>query len=236
MAFRCILMCFATLTASLPALAQSTEVDNCMTRLAEPEAQIDACSAVIDAGEADSVVIAQAHQIRGNAHMAAGDFSQAIHDFDIVLSLYPGTPNALYGRGSANLQLDRLDQAIADFDRAIALDPALMPAQVERAVAHSMLGLYEPALGDLDRVLSRAPDADAARGVRVMVHGRLGQVDAAIADLEVLSHRQPGWIADLQRELADAGTYVGPVDGRLGHRTRVALRQAIDSDLWPTWP
>ena len=200
-----------------------------MTRLDAPDVQIDACSAVIDAGEASSVVIAQAHQHRGIAHIAAGDFNRAVHDFDTVLGLYPGTPGALYGRGSANLQLDRLDQAIADFNQAIALDPALMPAQVERAVAHSMLGLYEPALGDLDRVLSRAPEADAARGVRVMVHGRLGQTDAAIADLEVLSHRQPSWIADLQRELTDAGTYAGP--GRRPARPRNPRRPAASHRL-----
>jgi len=86
---------------------------------------------------------------RGTAHIAKGEYDQAIACFDKAIAIAEDFPEAYCNRGTAYYEKGELDLAIADFDRAIELDPDCAEAYYNRAVARYDKGEYDKARADV---------------------------------------------------------------------------------------
>src|SRR5437763_3489152 len=69
---------------------------------------------------------------RGFAHLAGGDYEQAVQAYDEAIRLHPQTPSAYYHRGFAHVCRGRYDAALADFDTAVRLDATFADAYYSR--------------------------------------------------------------------------------------------------------
>ncbi len=77
--------------------------------------------------------LAIAHNNRGNAYTAKGDFDRAIHDFDQSIKLDPTYAKPFNNRGAAYLRKGEYDLALKSLDQAIKLNPNNGRAFVNRA-------------------------------------------------------------------------------------------------------
>ena len=97
------------------------------------DAQIEGCSALIKDGKEPTLVLAIAHNNRGNAYSVKGDYDRAIQDYDVAIRLDPTYPKPFNNRGLAYQKKGDYDRAIKDFDEAIKLDPKYGYAFANRA-------------------------------------------------------------------------------------------------------
>ncbi len=99
----------------------------------------------------------------GFGYIKAGDYDQAIADFDHAIRIaHTLLVDACNGRGNAYIGKGDYDNAIADFDRAIFLSPNDVSGYYNRGIAHGQKGDYDSAIADFDSVISINPnDADA---------------------------------------------------------------------------
>jgi tetratricopeptide (TPR) repeat protein len=89
----------------------------------------------------------------GMQHISTGDYAGAVRDFNGIIHLAPGNPEALAGRALARYYLGDLTSARADIDKVTLTKPAL-------ALGHYVSGLvfmaekkYVDAVGQLDKAL-----------------------------------------------------------------------------------
>jgi len=87
-----------------------------------PDLQIRGCTALIDFGNEKPYVLSIAHNNRGNAYTAKGDYDRAIENYDESIKLNPDYARAFNNRGVVYLKKGEYDQAIKDFDEAIRLN------------------------------------------------------------------------------------------------------------------
>src|SRR5438132_11544831 len=64
-----------------------------------PDFQIEGCTALIDSGRETTQTLAIAHNNRGNAYTAKGDYDRAIQDYDQSLKFNQGYARAFNNRG-----------------------------------------------------------------------------------------------------------------------------------------
>ncbi len=93
------------------------------------ESAVGDCTKAIEADAADveltnrNSTTADLFICRARALLGAGRFSEALHDSEYSLTLWPGVPAALTTRGRVLEALGRRDEAIADFQRALTNAP-----------------------------------------------------------------------------------------------------------------
>jgi len=97
--------------------------------------RINGCTALI-ASSQGTTALAIAHNNRGNAYTASGDFDRAIPDFDQSIKLDPATAKPFNNRGAAYLRKGEYDLALKSLDEAIKLNPNYGRAFVNRAGAY----------------------------------------------------------------------------------------------------
>jgi len=118
----------------------------------------------------------------GNAHAKAGEYDQAIEQYDHVIRLDPDHINALNNRGNAHLAKGAYDEAVADFDRAITLKPDFATAYCNRGNAYQGRGEYDRAIRDYGVALQLKPDMAVALDNRAKAYDRKGMHDQARKD------------------------------------------------------
>ena len=91
---------------------------------------------------------------RGAAHMAKGEYDQAIACFDKALAIEPGFAEAYCNRGTAYYEKGQYDPAISDFSKAIEINPDFAEAYYNRAVAYFDKREYGKALQDVQKAQS----------------------------------------------------------------------------------
>ena len=98
------------------------------------------------------------------AHLAKGDFNDALQYFDAAISRDPSNYLSIFQRGATYLSLGRNNQATADFDKVLSIKPDFEAALLQRA-----------------RIKAKNADWAAARED----YGRAGKKDGAgIAEIE----------------------------------------------------
>src|SRR5262245_62715040 len=108
--------------ASGPAIAQPAASDEqrCTGAVpALPQAQVDACTALIASKRYRGQNLAILHSNRGVAYGKAGDHEHAMADFDAAIRISPGHLRAHVNRGNAALAKHDYERAIASFSQAI---------------------------------------------------------------------------------------------------------------------
>jgi TPR repeat protein len=119
---------------------------------------------------------------QANAHARAGEYDQAVEQYNRVIAGKPDHASALNNRGNVLLAKGQPDQAIADFDRAIALKPDFAAAYCNRGNAFQGKAEYDRAIRDYTVALQLKPDLAAALNNRASTYDRKGLHDMARKD------------------------------------------------------
>ena len=121
---------------------------------------------------------------RGWASFDAGNFGDAMAEFDLAIELDPNNADFYDGRGWAFYLLEEYDLALADLDQAIELDSNVPAFHTDRGVVHNSLGEFELALADFDQALALEPDefllADTLMNLGIALEG-VGAPEDALA-------------------------------------------------------
>ncbi|KAI9850747.1 MAG: hypothetical protein M1838_005158 [Thelocarpon superellum] len=107
-----------------------------------------------------------------NAHLAKGDFNDALTYFDAAIARDPRNYLTLFKRGATHLSLGRNTQASEDFDKVLAIKPDFEGALLQRAKIKSKNGDWDAAKQDyLAAGKSGGPevaDLDEAQGAAAL--------------------------------------------------------------------
>src|SRR5882757_11243247 len=127
--------------------AKATDEQRCTGQAGvTADAQAAACTALIDSKRFSKQNLAILHSNRGIAHGKAGDYDQAIADFDAALRINPNHLRAYVNRGNANFTRRDYDRAVADFGQAIRLEPKNVTIVMSRAAAFEAKGDLKSAI------------------------------------------------------------------------------------------
>ena len=119
---------FVTFAVSSPALCLSLDQQLAYCSNVDgkfsADIQISGCTAIIDAGTADSRTLARIYFRRALAYDDKSEFALAIRDYNEVIRLNPDDATALNNRALDLAILGRdLEQALIDSNRAVSLEP-----------------------------------------------------------------------------------------------------------------
>ncbi len=118
---------------------------------------------------------AKAYFQRGNKSFNAGEYQEAIDDYNKAIELDLQDTKTYYNRGNAYRALGEYQKAINDYDKAIALSP-------HRVNAHHALGEYQEAINDYDKAIALDPQDAGAYYNRGNAYRALGEYQKAIND------------------------------------------------------
>jgi len=93
-----LLTCLCTWASAQSPRLKNIELCNGKDR-SSPDFQIEGCTALIDSGRETTQTLAIAHNNRGNAYTAKGDYDRAIQDYDQSLKFNRGYARAFNNRG-----------------------------------------------------------------------------------------------------------------------------------------
>jgi tetratricopeptide (TPR) repeat protein len=150
-------ICVATVAGcmlSVSAPAQTQQDWALCQDLRSPDAPIEGCTAVIQAGRQLLDRLAVAQNNRGVAYRLKAEYNKAINDFDQAIRLRPNYSNAFNNRGYRNK--GDLDHALADYDQAIALKSDDLAAYYNRGLALDDKGEHQRAVADFTHQPVRA--------------------------------------------------------------------------------
>lgn len=126
---------------------------------------------------------ASAHYNRGTLYLEAGQYVEAIADFDQAIALAPELAEAYNNRGLAHYERSELTQAVIDFDTTLQLNPDLAQAHYNRANVHFTVGEYLDAILAYDRAIELQPDYPRAFINRGSAYHIVDGYEEAIEDL-----------------------------------------------------
>jgi tetratricopeptide (TPR) repeat protein len=125
----------------------------------------------------------------------SGNYSEAIRNFDEVLRLSPGDPEALNNRCWARAIVGDLDNALKDCNQALQLRPRYGDAFDSRGFVNLRTGRNTNAIDDYDAALSIDPRRASSLYGRGIAKTRRGDADAGRSDIATAKAIQPN-IAD----------------------------------------
>lgn len=133
-----------------PSLA--AEANDCFGT--DNDQRLKACSDLIDTPGLPIEILSHAYAMRALAYSLAGQFPEAISDYDHAIALIPNFPVALNNRAWAYFRWGKLDQAAIDVDASLRLDPTSPHALDTRAHVNQWQGDQERALQDYDQAMA----------------------------------------------------------------------------------
>lgn len=172
--------------------------------------------------DATALFIERSYQSRGFAYLQAGQYPDALRDFERAMALNPRDPNAYVGRGTLFARTGSHDRALADFGRAIEIDPAYAEPYAKRCFTKMLLDRPRDALPDCEKAVALNPRHRDA-------HTNLGVVYAALnraAEAEA-SYRRA---LDIEPSNADANFNYGVLLVVLGRHDEARRPLAIGCD------
>jgi tetratricopeptide (TPR) repeat protein len=122
--------------------------------------------------------------LRGIASAALGANSEALTDFDQVISRDAHHVSAYAHRSLIHRAQRAYEQAVEDTNRMLALAPELPEVTLLRNVVYAEMDKARRGLGTFDYRLENAPGDTDAAVLQGMAHCALGQYDQALASFE----------------------------------------------------
>ncbi len=147
-----------------------------------PEPQIKGCTAIIDSENETALVLAIAHNNRGDAYATKGDFDLAIKDYNSAIKLNPNFSKPFNNRGVAFQKKGDYERALKDFDEAIRLSPDYARAFANRAETNQKRRDYQQAARDYDDAIRLQPDLKSVWNGRCWARAVLDELQPALAD------------------------------------------------------
>ena len=154
------LLALSAAVLSAPAFAQDEEADQpwlkaydyCGQEPTEPAKSIEACTEALDSGRLEPLQAAAAHYNRGRIHTTAGDFAEAVDDFNAAIQLNELDPVFYHDRGTAQRKAEDYDAAIESYTKAtdLGFEPKF-GVYFNRGVAYHYKGDRDNALKDFQR-------------------------------------------------------------------------------------
>ena len=141
--------------------------------------------AAADGSNADETEHPKTFLDRGDRHVAAREFDQAIAEYTRAIALKPNFAEAYNNRAYANYsKYDGTGDPLSDLNRAIELRPDYPHALNTRGCVYLSGGDLDRALADFSRAIELQPDYPRAYRNRANAYARTGQTALAIADWE----------------------------------------------------
>jgi tetratricopeptide (TPR) repeat protein len=129
---------------------------------------------------------AEAHNNRGVAHLAKGDYRSAITDFTRALEMNSDYVEAHYNLAIAYIEGPyEYDRAIGECNQALALTPNMPQVYNTRGDAYARRGDYDLAVADLTEAIRLNPTHAETYVNRGLARARKGVFDDAIADFNI---------------------------------------------------
>jgi tetratricopeptide (TPR) repeat protein len=125
---------------------------------------------------------ANALNMRGSAYGQAGEYQQALEDFNAAIRLSPNYHQAYANRALIYVKLKRADQALADYSKAISLAPDYAVAFVGRGNLYRQMKNLPLALADYNRAVQLRNNDPVANFNRGLVRQAMGDHRNAIED------------------------------------------------------
>jgi tetratricopeptide (TPR) repeat protein len=135
--------------------------------------------------------LASAHNQRGAALRARGEYDLAIQSYTNAINLEPKLAFLYSNRGTAHRWNRNLDQALADFDHSIKLNPNRALAFAERAVVHRIKQDFTRALADHNEAIRLEPNAWQSYSYRGYTHEARNDLRSALADFRKAGSIKP---------------------------------------------
>ena len=148
----------------------------------------------------------------------AGQYKDAIPQFDIVIRVQPEFARAYFYRGIAQFHEDQYDLALEDLNEAIELKPDMAEAYHGRGLVYYQLDKIQPALEDFDKTIELAPDFAAAYRNRGVLYLNNGVIVPGLADLEAALRlyqliREPERVEEIRELIEGPGpTSTAPIE------------------------
>ncbi|HEY7081317.1 MAG TPA: tetratricopeptide repeat protein [Nitrososphaeraceae archaeon] len=95
---------------------------------------------------------------QGNEMINISKYEDAVKSFDQVLTIHPGSVEALNGKGLALNKLGRYQEAITWFDKALKIQPTFINALNDKGVALANLNRFEEAITWFDKAIKINPN------------------------------------------------------------------------------
>jgi tetratricopeptide (TPR) repeat protein len=152
-----------------------------------------------------------AHNNRGNAHAALGQYEPAFQDYRKAVELMPQSAVPFNGRGKAHEELKRYHAAVRDLTRAITLNPKYAAAYHNRADAYLVIGMYKEAADDATQAINLLPPTRRIRisfSLRARAYSGDKKYNQAVDDLNKADRAQARSHRGLCR--ARHGVHPGP--------------------------
>lgn len=169
-------------TGALAQKPKMSNVDLCNGKNVAATSQIAGCSAIIKASGDNPAVLAIAHNNRGNAFSATGDYELAITDYDESIKQNPTYAKPFNNRGVAYQKKGQYDRAMEDFNAAINIDPNYADAFANRGETHQLQGDYADAVKDFTEAIRLKPDTAVVWSERCWARAIVGELQSALAD------------------------------------------------------
>jgi len=126
---------------------------------------------------------AWAYNRRGEMMADAQHSEEAIHDFQVAISMDANCSLAIHNRAVTLAQHNQFGAALRDFNRVIELNPGLAVAYRNRAELLAALGRMEDAVADYSQAIESLPEDAVLLRARAHAYQRLGDFTHAAADL-----------------------------------------------------
>lgn len=95
----------------------------------------------------------------GNEYKAKGDYSKAIENYDIAISLYPEYSTAYFNRAELYRQLGKTEEARKDYEKVVSLNPMVTKEDNLTPFALFFLGRKAEAIDWQNKILAAYPTA-----------------------------------------------------------------------------
>ncbi len=120
--------------------------------------------------------------LRGLVRCQAGDYLEALPDFDAAIAGQPENTQFYRGRALALVAVGEPGRALVDARRLVELEPQLGTSHYARGMALAALGRHREAMADFDRALELSPWLVYPLEARATSRERLHDLAGAAAD------------------------------------------------------
>lgn len=166
---------------------------DCLSGTGAGSEVLEACSALLDDDDLAPGDRVDALVMRGRHFAEAGEYEQAMLDYDRAVRIDNTDADAFYYRGLLRYQRKDMQRAMEDLTSAVLLDPDHVGALTERGSLKLDDGDAAGAKRDLDRAIAQ-DNTDARRlALRGFAHIMLGETSAAERDLDAADAIHPGY-------------------------------------------